>query len=59
MLSSRYRARGHVTTQVVDELTRGVNAGYLPLADCLDNNHDQPTRHNDQPTGTSAITEQR
>lgn len=36
ILSNRYRARGFVTTQVVDELTRGVAAGHAPLTDCLD-----------------------
>ena len=35
VLTTRYRGRGFVTTQVVDELTRGVTAGYAPLAGCL------------------------
>jgi len=35
VLSDRYRMRGFVTTQVVDELTSGVAAGHAPLADCL------------------------
>ena len=36
ILIDRYRKRGFVTTQVVDELTRGVAAGYAPLSDGLD-----------------------
>jgi hypothetical protein len=36
ILSDRYRRQGFVTTQVVDELTRGAAAGHAPLADCLD-----------------------
>jgi predicted nucleic acid-binding protein len=36
VLVVRYRRRGFVATQVVDELTRGVAAGYGPLAGCLD-----------------------
>ena len=36
VLIVRYRGRGFVTTQVVDELTRGVTAGYPALAECLD-----------------------
>ncbi len=36
ILIDRYRKRGFVTTQVVDELTRGVAAGYAPLSDALD-----------------------
>jgi predicted nucleic acid-binding protein len=35
VIRDRYRSRGFVTTQVVDELTRGVVAGYAALADCL------------------------
>ena len=35
VLTVRYRGRGFVATQVVDELTRGVLAGYAPLAGCL------------------------
>ena len=35
ILAVRYRGRGFVTTQVVDELTNGVTAGYAPLANCL------------------------
>ena len=35
VLAARYRGHGFVTTQVVDELTRGVTAGYAPLAGCL------------------------
>lgn len=35
VLTTRYRGRGFVTTQVVDELTRGVTAGYAALAGCL------------------------
>jgi len=35
ILTTRYRTRGHVTTQVMDELARGVAAGYAALADCL------------------------
>lgn len=34
LLSARYRGRGFVVTQVVDELTRGLAAGYA-LAECL------------------------
>ena len=36
ILTARYRARGYVTTQVLDELTRGAAAGYTPLAACLE-----------------------
>jgi len=36
ILAARYRTRGFVTTQVVDELTAGVDAGYASLSDCLD-----------------------
>ena len=36
VLMGRYRGRGFVATQVVDELTRGVAAGYEPLGDGLD-----------------------
>jgi predicted nucleic acid-binding protein len=36
VLTVRYRGRGFVTTQVVDELTRGVAAGYAALSECLD-----------------------
>ena len=36
VLIGRYRGRGFVATQVVDELTRGVAAGYAPLGDGLD-----------------------
>lgn len=36
VLAIRYRGRGFVTTQVVDELTRGVAAGYPALSGCLD-----------------------
>ena len=36
VLTARYRERGFVTTQVVDELTRGVVAGCAPLSGCLD-----------------------
>jgi predicted nucleic acid-binding protein len=36
VLRDRYRRRGFVPTQVVDELTRGVTAGYAPLTACLD-----------------------
>ena len=36
ILTARYRRRGFVTSQVMDELTRGVAAGYLPLAACLE-----------------------
>jgi predicted nucleic acid-binding protein len=35
VLASRYRGRGFVASQVVDELTRGVTAGYGALAGCL------------------------
>ena len=35
LVRDRYRSRGFVTTQVVDELTRGVAAGYAALSDCL------------------------
>jgi predicted nucleic acid-binding protein len=35
VLTARYRGRGFVSTQVVDELTRGVTVGYEPLAGCL------------------------
>ena len=35
ILADRYRARGFVTTQVIDGLMRGVAAGHTPLADCL------------------------
>ena len=35
VLTARYRGRGFVTTQVVDELTRGITAGYASLAGCL------------------------
>ena len=35
LLATRYRGRGFVTTQVVDELTHGVAAGYAALAGCL------------------------
>jgi predicted nucleic acid-binding protein len=36
VLVARYRGRGFVTTQVIDELTHGVAAGYPSLAECLD-----------------------
>ena len=36
VISVRYRGRGFATTQVVAELTRGVAAGYAPLADALE-----------------------
>ena len=36
VLIARYRGRGFVTTQVLDELTRGLAAGYPSLAECLD-----------------------
>lgn len=36
VLIVRHGGRGFVTTQVVDELTRGVAAGYPALAECLD-----------------------
>ena len=36
VLTGRYRGRGWVTPQVLDELTRGVAAGYAPLAAALD-----------------------
>ena len=36
VLVVRYRRRGFVVTQVVDELTRGVAAGYGSLVGCLD-----------------------
>jgi predicted nucleic acid-binding protein len=36
VLTARYRGRGFVTTQVLDELTRGVPAGYASLAECLE-----------------------
>ena len=36
LLADRYRARGFVTTQVMDELARGVAAGSDPLKACLD-----------------------
>jgi predicted nucleic acid-binding protein len=36
VVAGRYRRRGFVVTQVVDELTRGVAAGYGLLAGCLD-----------------------
>jgi len=36
VLVGRYGGRGFVTTQVVDELTRGVTAGYGALVGCLD-----------------------
>jgi len=36
VLVGRYRGRGFVATQVVDELTRGVTAGYGGLVSCLD-----------------------
>ena len=36
VLIARYRGRGFVATQVVDELARGVTAGYAPLGECLD-----------------------
>jgi len=36
VLTGRYRGHGFVTTQVLDELTRGVAAGYPSLAACLD-----------------------
>ena len=32
VLTARYRGRGFVTSQVADELTRGVTAGYAPLS---------------------------
>jgi len=35
VLAKRYRGRGFVVTQVVDELTRGVTAGYVSLGDAL------------------------
>ena len=36
VLTDRYRERCFVTTQVVDELTRGMVAGYRSLSACLD-----------------------
>lgn len=35
LLIARYCKRGFVTTQVLDELTRGVAAGYAPLAEAI------------------------
>jgi len=36
VLVRRYRGRAFVTTQVLDELTRGAAAGYTSLTECLD-----------------------
>lgn len=36
VLADRYQRRGFVTTQVIDELTRGTVAGYRSLSACLD-----------------------